>query len=339
MRTLYIIGAGCTRNYKPSNEFGLESPLDTDFFEICNKIFLKREDLLNVFKDLVEHLDLLFGLKLGSKNKPNSFSLETVTTILDLESREKGRHYIDSLINLICIVFDLVLKGPVSPIHKELVALLQPNDVVISYNYDIVLDNALIEVKKLEEGIYKLNFDQKHNGDWRICENQTSDIAVLKLHGSMNWLKCDRCGALLFYEGRKAVAELSYQIMGLKALTNDFNCPICQARELRTLLIPPLLEKEMYEEEFRYIWHLAERDIISADRIITIGYSLPPTDFYSEFLLRKAVSRRFRAKPQLFVVDKNIEVVSERFKSILRVEDCKKYEDLRAYLNDVRKEE
>ena len=336
MKTLYIIGAGCTRNYKPSNEFGLESPLDNDFFEMCNEIILKKERLLKVFNDLVEHLNFLFGLKLGSEEKLGSFSLETVTTILDLESREKGRQYIDSLINLICIVFDIVLQGPISPIHKELAKRFQPNDTVISYNYDIVLDNSLMEVKKLEEGIYKLNFDQKHNGDWRTCENQISDIVILKLHGSMNWLKCSRCGALLFYEGRKAVAELSYQIMGLKEPTRDFNCPFCQARELRTLLIPPLLEKEMYGEEFRYLWHLAERAIVSAERIVVVGYSLPPTDFYSEFLLRKAVSRRFRDKPQLYVVDKNIEIVPERFKSILGVSECEKYNDLRKYLDDTK---
>jgi hypothetical protein len=334
MKTLYIIGAGCTRNYKPSNEFGFESPLDSDFFDMCNKILLKKESLLEAFSDLVEHLNFLFGLELGSDEKPVSSSLETVATILDLESREKGRKYIDSLINLICIVFDLVLKGPISSIHRELVERFQPNDIVISYNYDIVLDNALIEVKKSEEGIYKLNFDEKHDGDWKICENQTSDISILKLHGSMNWLKCDRCGALLLYEGRKAVAELSYQIVGLREATRDFNCPICQARELKTLLIPPLLEKEMYSEEFRYLWHLAERAIVSAERIVTIGYSLPPTDFYSEFLLRKAVSRRFRASPKLHVVDKNIEVVPERFKSILRVKECKRYGDLREYLDN-----
>ena len=336
MKTLYIIGAGCTRNYEPSNEFELESPLDIDFFEICNKILLNKEDLRKVFNDLIEHLNFLFGLKLGSEEELDSFSLETVTTILDLESREKGRQYIDSLLNLICIVFDTVLQGPVSSIHKELATRFQPNDIAISYNYDIVLDNSLMEVKKLKEDIYKLNFDQKHNGDWRTCENQTSDIVVLKLHGSMNWLKCSRCGALLFYEGRKAVAELSYQIVRLREPTRDFNCPICQARELRTLLIPPLLEKEMYGEEFRYLWYLAERAIVSADKIVVIGYSLPPTDFYSEFLFRKAVSRRFRAEPQLYVVDKNVEVVPERFKSILRVKECKIYDNLRKYLDDTK---
>ena len=134
MKTVYIIGAGCTRNYKPENEFGLESPLDKDFFYTCNKIFLKRRDLLESFNELFDHLEFLFGLKL--KSISNSFSLEMITTILDLESREIGRKYIDQLINLICIVFDLVLKGPISSIHKEMAKRFQPDDVIISYNYD-----------------------------------------------------------------------------------------------------------------------------------------------------------------------------------------------------------
>jgi NAD-dependent SIR2 family protein deacetylase len=333
MKTVYVIGAGCTRNYQPSNEFGLQSPLDNNFFEICNSIFLARKDLLDAFSDLVEHLSHLFGFELGSRKLSRSFSMETVTTILDLESREKGRRYIDSLINLICIVFDLVLKGPVSSIHKELAEHLEPDDTIISYNYDIVLDNALMDVKKLDESIYKLNFDQKHNDDWRPCENRPTDISLLKLHGSMNWLKCGRCGALLFYEGRKAVAELSYQIMKLEESTNEFNCPVCQARELSAILIPPLLEKEMYSEEFRYPWNLAEKSLISAEKIVVIGYSLPPTDFYSEFLFRQAFSRRFRSKPQLCVVDKNLGLVPKRFESVFGVSDCEKYEDLRKYLD------
>lgn len=195
----------------------------------------------------------------------------------------------------------------------------------------IVLDNSLIESKNLEEGIYRLNFDQKHNGDWRPCENEPSDILLLKLHGSMNWLKCGRCGALLLYEGRKAVAELSYQNMGLRPPSNEFNCPICQARQLRTLIIPPLLEKEMYGEEFRYPWYLAERSIASADKVVIIGYSLPTTDFYSEFLLRKAISRRFRPEPQLCVVNPDISVI-ERVKSIFRVKDCQRYDNLWEFL-------
>lgn len=76
---------------------------------------------------------------------------------------------------------------------------------------------------------------------------------------------------MLLHEGRKAVAELSYQIVGLRKPTNDFNCPICQARELRTLIIPPLLEKEMYDEESRYPWYLAERSTGRNDGLVAIG--------------------------------------------------------------------
>jgi hypothetical protein len=333
MRTVYIVGAGCTCNYRPTNRLKLGSPLDKDFFDICNTIFLAKRDISAAFADLTEHLASLFGLELGTEKGFKAFSLETVTTILDLESREKGRRYIDSLINLICIVFDIVLEGPTSPIHNELVKRLKPSDVIISYNYDLVIDNSLMECQSVEESVYGLNFDRKYDADWKPCEDEASGIRLLKLHGSMNWLKCNRCGALLFYRGRKAVAELAYQLMDLRQSARHLTCPICQSRELRTLLIPPLLEKELYSEESRYSWFLAERSIASADRIVVIGYSLPPTDFYSEFLLRKATSGRFRSLSALRVVDKETKVIPKRFEKILHMKNSEVFCDLREYLD------
>lgn len=332
MSTVYILGAGCTRNYQASNEYGLESPLDEDFFKICNTILLKKLELTNAFSELIKHLDFLFGLKLVSEQGSKRFSLETVTTILDLESRGKSRQYIDSLTNLICITFDIVLKGPTCPLHSELVKRLKPRDVLISYNYDLVMDNALMEGKNLDQNIYGLNFDRKHDIDWRPCEKEVVETHLLKLHGSMNWLKCSRCGALLIYKGKKAVADLSYQLIGLGTAGSELSCPICQSKELNTVLIPPLLAKELYGEEFRYPWYLAERSIVSADRIVVIGYSLPPTDFYSEFLLRKAMSERFRAKPTLRVVSKDTKKVPERFETILGVKSTGNYRNLKEYL-------
>jgi NAD-dependent SIR2 family protein deacetylase len=314
----------------------LKSPVDSDFFDICNVILSKNNNLAPAFSSLTEHLKTLFGLELPSEKEKQGFSMEGVTTILNLESREKGREYIDALVNLICIVFDIVLSGPVSPIHQELAIRFQQNDSIISYNYDLAVDNALMTEKALEEGIYNLNFDQKFEVDWRQCENIQSDITLLKLHGSMNWLKCTRCGALLFYGNRKAVAELSYQTMKIRPFTTDLSCPSCLTRELKPLLISPLLEKEIYEEEFKYPWFLAEKAIVSAERIVVIGYSLPPTDFYSEFMIRKALSKRFRGKPILDVVDKNIEEISQRFEKLFGTTVRGKYKNLRDYLDRCR---
>lgn len=334
MKTTYVIGAGCTKSYQPDNEFNLSSPLDNDFFEICNKILLEKTEFRTAFSSLIDHLKMFFGLELGSSTKPEGFSMEAITTILDLEAREKkDLKYIDTLINLICIVFDVVLKGPTSQIHTELVNRFNPGDIVISYNYDITLDNALMETKNVEEGIYRLNFDRKHDGSWNPCDNSPADFSVLKLHGSLNWLKCSRCGALLYYGGRKAVSELSYQLMGLGSSSIDLKCPTCQSNELKPLLIPPLLSKELHVEELRYSWYLAEKAIQSAEKIVVIGYSLPSTDFYSEFLFRKAINQRFRGKPQLQIVDINNTGVSKRFKTIFGISECEKYTDLKDYLD------
>jgi len=54
-----------------------------------------------------------------------------------------------------------------------------PGDVIITFNYDVSLERELKKKKKWEIG----------NGyGFHICTNLNSDIKLLKLHGSTNWV-------------------------------------------------------------------------------------------------------------------------------------------------------
>jgi hypothetical protein len=83
--------------------------------------------------------------------------------------------------------FEMIRSRPVA-LYERLVKLIQPGDIVITFNYDLAIEKALQEA-----------------GLWRIStgygfaiedDEPPSSVEVLKLHGSMNWR------ALLF-EGRR----------------------------------------------------------------------------------------------------------------------------------------
>jgi len=94
----------------------------------------------------------------------------------------------------------------------------------------------------------------------------------LKLHGSIDWNYCtnSNCGA----NNKFLIAE------------ND-RCGRC-FKHLSRLIIPPIINKQYKNYPFiEKIWTLASIQLESAEEIVIWGYRLPPTDFYSNWLLSK----------------------------------------------------
>ena len=88
--------------------------------------------------------------------------------------------------------------------HNRLGSKMQKGDVILSFNYDILMDNALYSLGKLTDSGYRMNFSRTNaDGQWIRVEDQPSEISLFKLHGSLNWIKCGLCGALLLYRFQK----------------------------------------------------------------------------------------------------------------------------------------
>jgi len=57
---------------------------------------------------------------------------------------------------------------------------------------------------------------------------------------------------------------------------------------MQTVIVPPVLNKSLSKiAAIRRIWNFANRCIQAAEELVIWGYSLPPTDFYAENLLRR----------------------------------------------------
>ncbi len=113
------------------------------------------------------------------------------------------------------------------------------------------------------------------------------NIKILKMHGSLSWLECPKCGRIMTdYSNEIACYELE-----------EVECPYCKTEigvdnpKLRSLIITPTFLKSLDNLSIKNIWHNAYLDISEASRVVFIGYSLPDADYEMRHLLKKSIRR------------------------------------------------
>jgi hypothetical protein len=141
------------------------------------------------------------------------------------------------------------------------------NAVVISFNWDLVLDSLLFG-----EGINSQSYGLGSDGPGPV---------LLKPHGSLNWfsgtlgkkIKEDR-RALLHTEGDKQVYRFHL-----------FRAPRGKQTYM-PLIIPPIFNKSFDDPIFRDIWRRCVSELSRATEVTFLGYSLPEADLHARFILR-----------------------------------------------------
>lgn len=133
---------------------------------------------------------------------------------------------------------------------------------------------------------YSLSNNPEHIPSTHIKAKGHKNIKILKMHGSLAWLECPKCGRIYTdYSNEIASEEFS-----------DMKCPHCSDDSrpqeenpiLRSLIITPTFLKSLENLNLKNIWHNAFIDISEADEIVFIGYSFPDADFEMRCLLKKA---------------------------------------------------
>ena len=162
--------------------------------------------------------------------------------------------------------------------HASIVERLAPQDTIISFNYDCVMDHALRKTgaKKWSAKYgYCLPSPRRIVGheNWSAPNppNQaTQSIYLLKLHGSINWQLPETA------DGEVRLKERLYRQRGTPRFT----------------IIPPEWAKNIdADPTFSVLWKYAERAIRNAKTITLIGFSFTPTDLHVESLFRVALAK------------------------------------------------
>lgn len=69
--------------------------------------------------------------------------------------------------------------------YLKFAEMLSPRDIVLTFNYDLVLEAALAQVgKRFRRYPYRFKEITQHGG---IIDSDTEEVVLLKLHGSLDW--------------------------------------------------------------------------------------------------------------------------------------------------------
>ena len=191
--------------------------------------------------------------------------------------------------------------------HSTLLEPLYRNNIepaVVSLNYDVIVDNAMFALADAYRDGYPPDYRTTIETDLynQFCHRGTFGL-LLKIHGSLNWMYCERCERLDLFvsEGMKNVEP---RLRTGKALDDLYDhVPFddaysCQGTPCRNadcdgfvtpVLITPTYVKDYENPHIADVWKEAEAAMQAADRAVIIGYSLPTDDVEVAMLFKRGL--------------------------------------------------
>ncbi|MGH9700893.1 MAG: SIR2 family protein [Candidatus Acidiferrales bacterium] len=311
-----IFGAGASRGGLES-QTSIPPPVDKDFFDIANQ--LSGHGTPKLAKRVLNDVWQLY-------RKTNGVGLETYYR--DLETRaiigefaktanqpkdwRKRQKELEELIRRVYVhttvadTRDSTVQPKKSDIHKSILEVLRNNDTVITFNYDLVIEESFssAELWNPVDG-YKIKTYGKTRGwtkrwleERKYKPGTKSKIQLLKLHGSLNW-ELYPTGTAIRLKPRP------YLVSKRKGKT----------RFEKILILAPGWKKEVDKNPYRQFWRTARLQLEKCNTLIILGYSLPETDLLAQSLLAEVVRTRAARNDslkQLHIADHE-ESVKERF--------------------------
>lgn len=185
----------------------------------------------------------------------------------------------------------------------KLARKLHKGDVVITTNWDLLMDDALDRVFDTDPSSTGTDAIILTRGGKRQPKKALTRPPLFKLHGSLNWLVCLRC-TNLYINPQVYIADFGFYRTARKE-ENTCDCGM----PLRPTLITPTYFKQYRIRHFANIWAKSQHNLALCDEWYFIGYSLPSDDIHIRALLLRALHARRDSgcKPP------KITVVTDRF--------------------------
>jgi len=214
-------------------------------------------------------------------------------------------------------------RGKVPDLYVEFARRLRPDDIVITFNYDVLLERALDQAG-LPYRLFPYRFkDVSEFGN--TVDDSREEIVILKVHGSVDWFDASR-----YLDQRKRMAALgadpdktSDAIFGVDqpwTTTPVVDGPRSTDDPLKHLhrldnaelyysdpawfmgvpsLISPSTQKLVYANLVRDFWNGLGRAGGANFKLAIIGYSLPEHDDYARQVLFRVVDNYQSATSEL----------------------------------------
>lgn len=247
----------------------------------------------------------------------HSSGLEEVLSRLDLIRHYKP--YPDIDYNQVSFFEELLLREFIKlltpentdgtkSIYLDFGRLICSGDTIISFNYDLVVEQLLKSCGK----------------SFRYCVlpeiEMSSSIELLKLHGSINLYYCPSCGKV--YRFPEQGTEHRVPDTGTGKISSKTTCDKCVDEGipvgLRHFIIAPTLFKSYTLPALRNLWFRALEVLKDASELYFIGYSMPEADILSYQLFDFA--KRSASKQQSVFLICGPRIDDTRFRQIYQKE-------------------
>ncbi|MFQ5870239.1 MAG: hypothetical protein ACE5JC_10090 [Candidatus Zixiibacteriota bacterium] len=224
--------------------------------------------------------------------------------------------------------------------YKAVVDRITPEDTLITFNWDVILDRVLWESGRWDPGEgYGISFGYILDGTWQPSESREmkSELKLLKLHGSTNWLEPyvafdlrDGRRKWIFRPGTASVPVCyvncdtdlpSYHDMYTPGGPFCYGFPpnhpeLPESGYLYPMIVAPSLIKYYEDLPLSHLWAEATQRLRRSGHIVVVGYSFPPTDKMAWDLIREAATVPGR-RLNITLVGPAPEPVAERLKERL----------------------
>ncbi|MFA5339453.1 MAG: SIR2 family protein [Candidatus Omnitrophota bacterium] len=303
-KKVYFLGAGATV------AVSLKAPLNENLLNTALNNSTHYPDVKSEIEDTKLFIDRIFH-----RNKSTKPRLEDILSFIDYNLRTKlitirlynydGLIKVrNNIIKIICAVLKESLENLDSDVTDKFAENVNKEDVIVSTNYDIVIDNALARRRninygfRLRKNIFPVTWSDgtMRAGHSPMFEINRGDIKLLKIHGSLNWLYCPRCDEIDITVGEKGVAK--YLGSEYRLCCSNENC----TSEYEPLIVTPTKFKIYENRILKETWAMSKERISEANEIIFIGYSLPEADVEIRCLLLNGFNESTR-KPKVTFVD------------------------------------
>jgi len=313
-RRIFVLGAGFSAAYGyPTVEklfeeiMKIERKKSKEILHLLSKYYPHFRPKYKNYPNIEEFLGFLqidkeMSISTGGERRPQELPQEP---FLD-DDRKKIEKIENFLIELISKYFFERLNQPLPPHLKKFCENLKDRDVIISFNWDLLLEKCLHEIGK------------KYSYSWGDYFDRKTEILILKPHGSINWIIADkRCNeeetkkleenGFLHYGDYRTFGFTNFEY---REIQKGFIRCIIPPTACKKFTFPQKLEREEKLEvpghldvTWKGIWStLSEKK----EKICFIGYSLPDYDLPILYIFR-SIFRRIRKD------SKSVEVVNPDF--------------------------
>lgn len=211
--------------------------------------------------------------------------------------------------------FELAKRCSNKELYWKFCEQLQDGDSVLTFNYDLVVEQALWLQRKwtyLDGYGFGKNindFQAQFGGTYPSDLPTKSLISVYKLHGSMGWIYDDSSeqiflkGMSNYFDGRLLYCEKSLPII------------VGAQRDEGTTLIEPSYIKQFNRKPLFDIWEKAFKALQQCSELTIIGYSIPEADSAAQAFLAAGV--RSSQITSITVVDRS-PMVFDKFEILFK---------------------